>query len=144
MKTKFTFAALFCAVMLYAARVVVPASALPHNAQTFINTYFKNAQIGLVKQDLGSFDVVLNDGTEIDFIINGEWKKIDGKYKPIPTDFLPPQIVSSAKAAQPNAQIFKVDKEMQGYKFKFDNGMQIYTDFNGNILEQRFAKRKKH
>ena len=138
MKTKFTFAALFCAVMLYAARMVVPASALPHNAQTFISTYFKNAQIGLVKQDLDSFDVVLNDGTEIDFVINGEWKEIDGKYKAIPMDFLPPQVVSNVKAAQPNAQIFKVDKEIQGYKFEFNNKMQVYTDLNGNVLRQKF------
>ncbi|MCX2682581.1 PepSY-like domain-containing protein [Campylobacter sp. MIT 21-1685] len=138
MKIQFTLASLLCTAILYASDMIVPATALPQNAQNFIHTYFKGIQISLVKQDLDSFDVVLNDGTEIDFVINGEWEEVDGKYKAIPTDFLPAQIVNTVKATQPNAQILKVEKKIQGYKFNFNNRMEVYTDFNGNVLGQKF------
>ena len=133
---KIFFASLACASVMF-ADMVVNASALPQNAQNFISSNFKGAQIGLVKQDVDSFDVTLTDGTEVDFIINGEWKEVDGKYKPIPTNFLPAQVVSKVKATQANASIFQVEKKINGYKFKFNNMMEVYTDFNGNILGQK-------
>lgn len=139
MKTKLSLAALLLSVgILYARDMIVPASALPQNASSFISTHFKNAQIGLVKQDIDSFDVTLNDGTEIDFMINGEWKEVDGKYKAIPTSFLSSAVVSKAQAAQPNAAILEVSKQINGYKFKFNNNMEVYTDMNGNVLGQKF------
>ena len=133
---KVFLASLACASVMF-ADMVVNANALPQNAQNFLNSNFKGAQIGLVKQDIDSFDVTLTDGTEVDFIINGDWKEVDGKYKTIPTNFLPNQVVSKAQATQVNAQIIKVEKKINGYKFKFNNMMEVYTDFNGNVLGQK-------
>lgn len=87
---------------------------------------------------MDSFDVTLTDGTKIDFNIAGEWTEVDGKYKAIPTSFLPANVVQKAKAAQPNAIILQVDREVMGYKFKFNNRMKVYTDTNGNVLGQKF------
>ncbi|MBK1971273.1 PepSY-like domain-containing protein [Campylobacter sp. TTU_617] len=134
---KIFFAILATAAILY-ADMVVSVDSLPQNAQKFIQTYFKGTQIALVKKDIDSFDVTLNDGTEIDFIINGEWKEIDGNYKAIPTGFLPTNLISKVQASQANAQIIEVSKEINGYKFKFNNNMKVYTDINGNILGQKF------
>ena len=136
MKLKLVLASLACVGALM-ADVVVSASALPANAQSFVGKYFNNASIALVKQDVDSFDVTLNDGTEIDFMINGEWKEVDSKYKPLNTDFLPAALISKVKAAQPNANIIKVDKKINAYKFKFNNMMEVYTDLNGNVLGQK-------
>lgn len=138
MKLKLGLCALLCTGLLYAYDAVVPASELPQNAQSFLNSNFKGIQIGLVKKDMDSYDVTLADGTEIDFIINGEWKNVDGKYKAIPTGFLAPAVVSKVKAAQPNAQIIEVEREIQGYKFKLSNRMEVYTDAQGNVLGQKF------
>lgn len=139
MKTKLSLVVLLLSVgILYARDMVVQASALPQNASSFVGTHFKNVQIALVKQDTDSFDVTLSDGTEIDFMINGEWKEVDGKYKAIPTSFLPSAVVSKAQATQPNATILEVSKQINGYKFKFNNNMKVYTDMNGNVLGQKF------
>ncbi|EFP3668554.1 hypothetical protein HPW99_001648, partial [Campylobacter jejuni] len=89
MKAKLTLLALLGATVLLAKDMVVPASELPNNAKEFISKNFKTAQIGLVKKDIDSYDVILNDGTEIDFMINGEWKEVDGKYKALPHTILP-------------------------------------------------------
>ncbi|EDP6564741.1 hypothetical protein FVY30_08960 [Campylobacter jejuni] len=134
MKAKLTLLALLGTTVLLAKDMVVPASELPNNAKEFISKNFKTAQIGLVKKDIDSYDVILNDGTEIDFMINGEWKEVDGKYKALPHTILPNVM---KKVSTPNAQILEVDKEINGYKFKFNNNMEVYTDMQGNILGQK-------
>ncbi|CDG56759.1 PepSY-like domain-containing protein [Campylobacter coli] len=136
MKLKLGLAALLGATVLFARDMVVPVSELPKNAQDFISKNFKTAQIALVKKDIDSYDVTLNDGTEIDFIINGEWKDVDGKYKALPNTILPnimPKISASS-----NAQIIEVSREINGYKFELSNQLKIYTDAQGNILGQKF------
>ncbi|EAH8542369.1 hypothetical protein A0X34_05430 [Campylobacter coli] len=136
MKLKLGLAALLGATVLFARDMVVPVSELPKNAQDFISKNFRTAQIALVKKDIDSYDVTLNDGTEIDFIINGEWKDVDGKYKALPNTILPnimPKISASS-----NAQIIEVSREINGYKFELSNQLKIYTDAQGNILGQKF------
>ncbi|EAK1593201.1 PepSY-like domain-containing protein [Campylobacter coli] len=136
MKLKLGLAALLGTTVLLAKDMVVPASELPNNAKEFISKNFKTAQIGLVKKDIDSYDVILNDGTEIDFIITGEWKDVDGKYKALPNSILPnimPKISASS-----NAQIIEVSREINGYKFELSNQLKIYTDAQGNILGQKF------
>ncbi|MBT0857173.1 PepSY-like domain-containing protein [Campylobacter coli] len=136
MKLKLGLAALLGATVLFARDMVVPVSELPKNAQDFISKNFKTAQIALVKKDIDSYDVTLNDGTEIDFIINGEWKDVDGKYKALPNSILPnimPKISASS-----NAQIIEASREINGYKFELSNQLKIYTDAQGNILGQKF------
>lgn len=136
MKLKLGLATLLGATVLFARDIIVPASELPRNAQDFISKNFKTAQIALVKKDIDSYDVTLNDGTEIDFIITGEWKDVDGKYKALPNSILPnimPKISASS-----NAQIIEVSKEINGYKFELSNQLKIYTDAQGNILGQKF------
>ncbi|EEP6760455.1 hypothetical protein HCC86_000849 [Campylobacter coli] len=136
MKLKLGLAALLGATVLFARDIIVPASELPRNAQDFISKNFKTAQIALVKKDIDSYDVILNDGTEIDFMINGEWKEVDGKYKALPNSILPnimPKISASS-----NAQIIEVSREISGYKFELSNQLKIYTDAQGNILGQKF------
>ncbi|EAI3578693.1 hypothetical protein E4R53_03065 [Campylobacter coli] len=132
MKLKLGLAALLGATVLFARDIIVPASELPRNAQDFISKNFKTAQIALVKKDIDSYDVTLNDGTEIDFIITGEWKDVDGKYKALPNSILPNISASS------NAQIIEVSREINGYKFELSNQLKIYTDAQGNILGQKF------
>ncbi|EMB1202199.1 PepSY-like domain-containing protein [Campylobacter coli] len=136
MKLKLGLAALLGATVLFARDIIVPASELPRNAQDFISQNFKTAQIALVEKDIDSYDVTLNDGTEIDFIITGEWKEVDGKYKALPNSILPnimPKISASS-----NAQIIEVNREINGYKFELSNQLKIYTDAQGNILGQKF------
>lgn len=138
MKLKLSLLALLVGFSSLLADVIVAPNSLPANAQNFIASHFKSVSIALVERDMDSFDVTLSDGTKIDFNIVGEWTEVDGKYKAIPTGFLPANVVQKAKAAQPNAIILQVDREVMGYKFKFNNRMKVYTDTNGNVLGQKF------
>lgn len=138
MKLKIALLALLVGFSSALADMVVAPSTLPANAQNFISTHFKGASIGLVKRDMDSFDVTLTDGTEIDFNINGEWTDVDGKYKAVPTSFLPKGVAAKVQALYPNVALIEIDREISGFKFKFMNGMKVYTDANGNVLGQKF------
>ncbi|EAL5901912.1 hypothetical protein DSE64_00005, partial [Campylobacter lari] len=120
MKIKLMLASLVCASSMFADMVVSP-NALPQKAQEFLNTHFKGVNVGYVKQDVDSYEVNL----------------VDGKYKGIPTGFIPKEIIAKVQAVQPNAAIVEVDKKINGYKFRTNNMMEIYTDFKGNILGQK-------
>ncbi len=140
MKTKLVLASLLCASALYADRdsLIVAPNALPAPAQSFLSQHFKGANIALVKKDMDSYDVTLNDGTEVDFTLNGDWKDVDGQYKPIPTTFLPNGLAAKVQAAHNGAQIIDVERQISGFKLKLNNRMKVYTDTAGNILGQKF------
>ena len=80
--------AIFSTSILF-ADMVVPASALPKQAATFIKKIYPNAQIWKVERDGGKFDVELSNGASIDFLTNGDWVNIDGEYNGVPFSVLP-------------------------------------------------------
>ncbi|WP_291951774.1 PepSY-like domain-containing protein [Campylobacter sp.] len=137
MKIKLALAALALASITFAKDMVVGIDALPKNSKTFIKQYFSNTNIALIKQDVDGFDVYLDNGTELEFFTNGDWKEIDAKYRPIDTSFLNPNILKTIKKMHPNTSVIKVEKEIQGFKFKLNNMTEIYTDTNGNFLGQK-------
>ncbi|MCR6590648.1 periplasmic protein [Campylobacter insulaenigrae] len=137
MKVKLILSALMLASVIFAKDMIVGKNALPENSKSFIKQYFSNANITLVKQDIDSFDVYLDNGTELEFFSNGDWKEIDSKYNPMNTSFLNQNILKTIKKMHPNANIIKAEKEVQGFKFKLNNMMEIYIDANGNFLGQK-------
>lgn len=138
MKIKIALATLAMTSFVLAKDMIVGVNALPQNSQNFIKQYFQNASVSLVKQDIDSFEVYLNDGTEIEFFINGDWKEVDANYKPLNTAFMPKNALSTITKMHPNVGIIKIEKEIQGYKFELNNRMEVYTDVNGNFLGQKF------
>ena len=144
MKLKIALLALLAGVSVALADVVVSANELPKAAQNFISKHFKGVAVGLVKRDMSSFDVILQDGTKLGFNVNGEWVRVGSKYKPIPTDFVPANVLSKVQATQPGASVSGVHREFNGYKFRLSSGMRLFVDNSGNILHQKLGKAGKH
>ena len=144
MKLKIALLALLAGVSTALAEIVVSASELPKTAQTFISTHFKGVGVGLVKKDMSRFEVLLQDGTRLGFNINGEWVRVGSKYKPIPTSFVPSAVLSKLGAAQGGASVSAVHRELDGYKFRLDNGTRLFVDNNGNVTQSKRDKMGKH
>ena len=123
---------------LFADDWVVPASALPANAKTFIQRVFPQAQIWKVERDGRKFDVKLSNGVSIDFLSNGEWENIDSEYTPIPESAFPPAVIKALKASYPQAAIIDAEKEWGNYKIKLNNMMEVMVSGNGQIMGQKF------
>lgn len=138
MKVKLLLAALFCATALFARDIVVPANTLPANAKGFVSKYFAQNQIVLVKKDLDSYDVYLNNGIQIDFIINGEWKEVDGNYQAINTAFIPAPIMQAIKTKYKGSQVIEIEKQINGYKVKLNNNLKVYFSQSGQLMGQKF------
>ncbi|MEI0580890.1 PepSY-like domain-containing protein [Brachyspira pilosicoli] len=120
------------------ADMVVPASALPKQAVTFIKKVYPNAQIWKVERDGGKFDVELSNGASIDFLTNGDWINIDGEYNGVPFSVLPQAVANTVKKTYPQAMMVSVEKEWGNYKVKLNNMMEIFISSDGSLMGQQF------
>ena len=128
-------ALLFASVLF--ADMVVPISALPQSARSFIQGTFPNAQIFKVERDDGKFKAKLNNGVEIKFLPNGEWESIDSDYTPIPPTVLPNAVQNTVKNSYPQALITDVEKEFGNYKIKLNNMTELFISSSGQLIGQK-------
>ncbi|MCZ9885518.1 PepSY-like domain-containing protein [Brachyspira hyodysenteriae] len=120
------------------ADMVVPPSALPQQANAFIQRAFPGAQIWKVERDGRKFDVQLSNGVSIDFLGNGDWENIDSEYAPIPDAAFPPAVIQAVKNAYPQVAVIDAEKEWGNYKLKLNNMMELMVTGNGQIMRQKF------
>ncbi|TKZ36440.1 PepSY-like domain-containing protein [Brachyspira catarrhinii] len=130
-----SIALLFASVLF--ADMVVPVSALPQSARSFIQNTFPNAQIFKVEGDDGKFKAKLNNGIEIKFLPNGEWESIDSDYTPIPPTVLPNAVQNTVKNSYPQALITDVEKEFGNYKIKLNNMTELFISSSGQLIGQK-------
>lgn len=112
---------------------------LPGKAQLFIQTYFNQHKVLYVIKEAEeyfthSFEVLLEDKVKIEFRKNGDWKEVDGKKKPIPTDFIPKKIMNYLNRSFPNNEVVKIEKGKRKYEVKITNGLELEFDLKENFL----------
>lgn len=118
---------------LFADSLINP-SELPQNIKDFIKTHYANENILKAEKDWDSYEIKLNNGTELDFTKSGELKEIDAKYSPIPDTILP-ELTKAAKESQKGANLMEIEKEWNGYKLKFSNNYKVYIDSKGVVTK---------
>lgn len=114
-------------------------SKLPVAARTVLKNNFKAGVSHIkIEKDLGrvsEYEVVLNDGTEITFDKDGNWKEIEvSSQKSIPKNFVPQVISDYVKKAQKNAKITGIEKSRKGFEVELSNGVEMKFDTKGNFL----------
>ncbi|MBO4581737.1 MAG: PepSY-like domain-containing protein [Bacteroidales bacterium] len=107
---------------------------LPQKAQQFINTHFKNIGVLSAKFDDGNYEVILKNGTEIEFSRQGEWKDVDCHTTAVPSAIIPAAIRDYVKAQFPDNIIVKIERDYNGYDIELDNDLDLKFDKNGNYL----------
>lgn len=119
------------------ADMIVPASNLPQNAQSFITTNFKGANIMYVEMDYEGYEVTLSNGVKIDFFTNGDWESIKS-YMGVNPALLPAPVAATIAKTFAGVQIIKVEKEWNGFEIKLANRIKAYLDANGNLMGQKY------
>ena len=108
----FTVLLLFIAITV-SAQKKIEVSELPSGARDFIKQYFPNATIDKAKKDAEhgekGYEVILSDGTELEFWKDGKYREVDGKKKPIPTGFIDQSIVDYVTKNYPDKKITHID-----------------------------------
>lgn len=143
MKTKTLLVVLvaFLAALTCSARDRVSHNVddLPAAAKTFITTHFPSAQVSHIKIDShftggNDYDVVLTDGTEIDFDSRGNLEDIDcGRNGQVPDAIVPQRIRDYVSNTYPGQKIIKYDVKRKGYEVELRSGLEIEFDANGNF-----------
>ncbi|UPT71425.1 MAG: PepSY-like domain-containing protein [Flavobacterium sp. JAD_PAG50586_2] len=91
----------------------IEVSDLPPASINFIREYFPNTTVEKAKKDAEhgekGFEVILSDGTELEFWKDGKYREVDGKKKPIPTGFIDRKIVDYVTKNYPNNKITHID-----------------------------------
>lgn len=107
---------------------------LPQGAQQFINQHFKDIGMLSAKLDDGEYEVMLNNGTKIEFSRSGEWKKVDCHTTAVPSAIIPAPITKYVTAQFPNNFIVKIDKDYNDYEIELNNDIDLKFDKAGNFL----------
>ena len=107
---------------------------LPQKAQQFINKHFSNVGFLSAKQDDGEYEVMLKDGTKIDFTLQGDWKDVDCHVRAVPAAIVPAAITNYVKTNFPNNIITKIEKKYNGYDIELETDLELKFDKNGNFL----------
>ena len=118
----------------------VALTQLPVTIQTFVQQAFPGKNITYAEKDLEltgyKYDVILADGTHIEFDTDDVWDKIECPLtNPVPTALIPAPIVAHIQANFPDAMITKIDKEHYGYEVELANGLELKFNKQGVLTE---------
>src|SRR5690606_26506983 len=113
---------------------------LPEKAQAFIQKNFSKEKIRYILKETEDFldmeyKVTFPDKIKIKFDKKGNWKEVDGHRQPIPTRFIPENILSYIKKRFPNNEVVKIEKDSKSYEVEITNGLELEFDTNGNFIK---------
>lgn len=116
----------------------VDAADLPRQAQLFIEkNYGKNVvhHASVERHTFGSdeYDVVLKDGTEMEFDGNGALKDIESGMKGVPESIVPPSVLNYVKRYFPGQKIQSLEFKSNGYEADLGNGVELEFDSRGQF-----------
>ena len=112
---------------------------LPQAAQTLLKEHFDDRKVSLVQKDADTFrtnyDVVLNDGTKIEFDSKGNWTAIDTKPQAVPEALIPAAINDYVKKTYPEVRIVELKRERSRYEVDLSNNLELKFNKNFKLLK---------
>jgi hypothetical protein len=113
---------------------VVSADKLPAQAKQFVTAHFNGIEVLSVRKDGFKYDVVLFDGTEMEFSHGGQWIEVDCGLNPLPDGVLPANTAKYLTAKFPMNFATHVKFEHKRYEVELDNDLDLLFDKNGNFM----------
>lgn len=130
--------ALMVALGAMAIERPVQFNQLPQKAQQLIEQHF--AEVGFVHAtydlEVGDsiYDVLLSDGTQIEFNKRGEWRKVECcRGVSIPAALLPEGIVSYVATNHPTQRIVEVECDRREFDVKLSGDIELVFNSKGRI-----------
>ena len=119
-------------------RITRDAKELPAAARSIVNKYYPKTGINQIKIDSNLFggddyEVVLNNGTEIDFDSKGNLKEIDCGAASVPDGLLLKPIRDYVAKNFPGQKIVNLEVNRNSYDVELSDGMDLEFDRSGNF-----------
>lgn len=113
---------------------------LPQVSRTFLNNYFNGNKVSHIKIDkdlflVDSYDVILTDGTSVEFNRDGEWKEVKSFQQNIPDTLIPAEIKQYVNQNYPSQKIMAVERGKRKVSIDLANGLELEFDLNGNLID---------
>ncbi len=118
---------------------LINKSELPVKTQQFLDNNFANVKITYAKleRDLfeRSYEVVLADGTKLEFTYQGDWKDVDCRYEEVPAAIVPQPIKEYVSSNYPNEKILKIERDRGYYELKLSNRYELTFNKDYKIVD---------
>ena len=139
MRKKIRIAALWCLTLLLTTACV--DEKIPPQSKAFIDKYFPNSTVVLAEMDEDDdngmeYSVLLNDGTKIEFDLQGEWKRVGRNKTGVPATIIPKPIIEDVKTNYPEDVITKLSKKPYGFKIELSNDEDVRFNPQGQFIEK--------
>ncbi len=109
---------------------------LPSISKDFIIQYFPSVSIVSAQKDKDDYEVVLSDGTKIEFDKKGDWVEVDATPgKALPTGFYPAEIDAYLAQNFDGEGINEITKVPRGYEVEITTGTEMIFAHDGSFIE---------
>ena len=117
----------------------ISVNALPAKAQTLLNNHFNGQKVMLATIDLGvvsrSYDVVLQNGTKLEFDKKGNLTEIDCKQGIVPALLIPQAIKNYLKDNYAGQSVKKIEMNKNEYEVELTNGLDLTFNKHFQLID---------
>lgn len=126
-------------VMAGQDKITKDVSLLPEDSRVFIDTHYRDTPVAHIEIEKilcwdSGYDVILTDGTNIEFNSSGEWKDIEGK-RPVPADIIPGFIRKYVQENYPARTVISIERERKEYSIEFADGLELTFNNKGKLID---------
>ena len=117
----------------------ISVNALPAKAQTLLNQHFNGQKVMLATIESGvvsrSYDVVLQNGTKLEFDKKGNLTEIDCKQAIVPDQLIPHAIRNYLKENYPAQAVKKIEMNKNEYEVELANGLDLTFNKHFQVID---------
>ena len=117
----------------------ISVNALPAKAQTLLSQHFNGQKVMLATIETGvinkSYDVVLQNGTKLEFDKKGNLTEIDCKQGKMPAKLIPQAIRNYLKKNYPAQAVKKIEMSKNEYEVELANGLDLTFNKHFQVID---------
>lgn len=117
----------------------ISVNSLPAKAQTLLSQHFNGQKVMLATIESGvvsrSYDVVLQNGTKLEFDKKGNLTEIDCKQATVPAKLIPQAIRNYLKENYPAQEVKKIEMNKNEYEVELANGLDLTFNKHFQLID---------
>lgn len=117
----------------------ISVNALPAKAQTLLSQHFNGQKVMLATIETGviskSYDVVLQNGTKLEFDKKGNLTEIDCKQGIVPVQLIPQAIKNYLKDNYAGQSVKKIEMNKKEYEVELTNGLDLTFNKHFQLID---------
>lgn len=117
----------------------ISVNALPAKAQTLLSQHFNGQKVMLATIESGvvsrSYDVVLQNGTKLEFDKKGNFTEIDCKQATVPDQLIPQAIKIYLMANYAGQSVKKIEMNKNEYEVELANGLDLTFNKHFQLID---------